>query len=234
MSEPDVERRAQTGFTLESVLPRLTLPAYLATVLTRTEEQLIARDVALHAGEDDVARAHDEEVAGLLCIALGRAADEVEIPPDIDLNPRVTTFLHGDKPPPGSDLTREEFRRQELALLHLVGLGRGLAEKYVTEAFALSAPPAMQIDSKARLEAAVNESAAAACEVHRSIAQQRRAAADQQRRRRFLRRLSVMGGGILIVVTNTAAVPLIGPFGLAASAALGGGAAGAAANLVER
>lgn len=227
-----------------NLLPRLPLPAYLAAVLTQADEALIARDVALHAGDEDVARDREERVAGLLCVALTRAADEFRMPPGMQVGSDHARFLRGEQSPADVvGLTLDQFREQELHLLRLVGLSQGLAVTHLDAAFAavltgadasMAGRPGAPVSSVAGVYDAFEAAAEAACATHQAMVRKRRAAEDRRWRSKVARRCVLAAGGVLIVVANAAALPFITPFGAAASAALGGGAAGAAANLIER
>jgi hypothetical protein len=68
---------------------------------------------------------------------------------------------------------------------------------------------------------------------HAQLVQGRLEAENRRRRWPRLRRLTLAVGGAFIAVSNPPATPLLGPFAIGVSVALGGGAAGAIANLIE-
>lgn len=219
----------QRGFA--DLLPRMSLPAYLAAVLTLAEEHLIQRDVAMHTGDESVAYDREEQIVGLLCTALTRAVDEYRVPPGIEIAGH-TEFLRGGQRPPSDHDNLATFRQQELDLLHLVGLSRGLATKHLDAAFDAVHQSSGVIESVADLAAALEQAATAACSTQQLLRRRREGVADRRRARKRTYRCVLATGGVLIVVANTAALTILGPLG-AASLALGGGAAGAAANLIE-
>ncbi len=90
-----------------------------------------------------------------------------------------------------------------------------------------------RITTPEKMKDAIELAAETACATYTAIAERRRVAASRRWRRVTLRRCLIATGGVLIVVVNTVAMPVITPIGALASATIGAGAAGAAANLVE-
>jgi hypothetical protein len=227
----DVTNVAFGGASLANPLLHMGLAAYLAASLSQVEDALLHRDVALHAGDDDIARDLEERAAGLACVALTRATDEFQIPPDVAMEQSYGNFLRTGGGLP--QVTMATFHTQEIHLLRLAGLSQELAAKHVDgalEAFLLSP---VSISTAEELQKALDAGANAACGTHELLVRARRAAEGARRRRRRLRRVLTALGGTAIVVANSLAVPLIGPVAVGVSLVLGGGAAGAAANVFE-
>jgi hypothetical protein len=223
-------RARSSVVTIANPLLHMGLPTYMATSLTQVEDALLHRDIALHAGDDDIARDLEERAAGLACIALTRAADDLQFPPDVPMDQPYIDFLHGGE---GLQLEMSTFADQEVHLLGLVGLSRELAVKHfdaALDAFRLST---LAISTEEDVRTALKAGADTACSLHELLAQGRRAAEGTRRRRRRLRRVLVALGGGVIAVANSFAVPLIGPVAVGVSMVLGSGAAGAAANVFE-
>lgn len=204
---------------------RVNLPTYCVIALTQAHEALVSRDVARHAGDEAAAMLFEEQIAGLVCVAAARVADEFTMPPDLSL----------------SDANPDIFRQptqfdQELKVLQLAGLPPSLAEAHLRAALDSITPNdgGVSMAGVARSIRAVED---AACETHTRLVAARKArdlqAQQRMRRRRLAKRLVFGLGGVSIVVINGLAAGLIA-FPLApASIALGSAAAGAVANLVE-
>jgi len=235
-SVPDNELTdvASGGVPLANPLLHMGLAAYLAASLSQVEDALLNRDVALHAGDDDIARDLEERAAGLACVALTRATDEFQVPADVSMEQSYSNFLRTrgtQEPIPG--VTMDEFRTKEIHLLRLAGLSQELAARHfdgALDAFRLSP---ISIRSAEELQQALEAGAYAACGTHELLVRARRAAEGTRRRRRRLRRVLTALGGTVITVANSLAVPLIGPVAVGVSMVLGAGAAGAAANIFE-
>ncbi|MEV6641087.1 hypothetical protein [Amycolatopsis sp. NPDC051371] len=208
----------------------MSLPTYLAAILTQVEEASIQRDVALLAGEDQLAGQLEEQIAGRACIALTRARDELHIP-YIKISLEDNDFIRNGGGVPG--ITMDKFIDTERHVLQLVGLTEDLASKHVDLAFETFKATRTVIRNEADVLTALTAGAEAACAIHRSLVEARRAAEVGRRRRRRLLRILVALGGAVIAVANPLAAPLIGPLIVPLSVALGSGAAGAVANLVE-
>lgn len=234
MPDNDVTDVVSGGASLANPLLHMGLAAYLAASLSQVEDALLHRDVALHAGDDNIARDLEERAAGLACVALTRATDEFQIPPDVSMDQSYGNFLRmGESPSPIPQVTMATFHTQEVHLLRLAGLSQELAARHVDgalEAFRLSP---ISICSGEELQKALEAGANAACGTHELLVRARRAAEGTRRRRRRLRRVLTALGGTLITVANSLAVPLIGPVAVGVSMVLGAGAAGAAANIFE-
>jgi len=232
--ENDVTGVAPGGASLANPLLHMGLAAYLAASLSQVEDALLNRDVAMHAGDDDIARDLEERAAGLACVALTRAADEFQFPADVSMEQSYSNFLRtGDTQAPGPVVTMDTFRTQEIHLLRLAGLSQELAARHfdgALDAFRLSP---ISIHSAEELQKALEAGANAACGTHELLVQSRRAAEGARRRRRRLRRVLTALGGTAITVADSLAVPLIGPVAVGISMVLGAGAAGAAANIFE-
>ncbi len=210
------------------------LPAYMATSLSQVEDALLHRDVALHAGDDDIARDLEERAAGLACVALTRATDGLWIPPDVPMDQSYGNFLRvRDSPSPVPGIEMATFLNYEVHLLRLAGLSQELAAKHVDGALEAFRASNISICSAEDVQKALKAGADAACGTHELLAQGRRATEGSRRRMRRLRRVLVTLGGTIITVANTLAVPLIGPVAVGVSMVLGAGAAGAAANVFE-
>ena len=217
---------------LASPLLHMSLPACLSASLTQVEDALLHRDVALHAGDIDSVRGFEEQAAGLACVALTRAADELEMPADVPIEQSYGDFLlKGQGPPPNMAMT--EFRNKEVHLLRLTGLSQELAVKHFDAALEVFRLSAISIVTEEDARRAIKAGADAACATHEFLAQERRMAAASRRRRRRLRRILVALGGGVIAVANPLAVPLIGPVAVGFSVVLGSGAAGAVASVFE-
>jgi hypothetical protein len=226
------DTRPRSGLVpLASPLLHMSLPAYLSACLTQVEDALLHRDVALHAGDIDSVRGFEEQAAGLACVALTRAADELKMPADVSIHQSYGDFLRTGKGSPNIDMA--QFRNQEVHLLRLTGLSQELAVKHfdaALDAFRLST---ISIVTEEDARRALKSGADAACATHEFLAQDRRTAAASRRRRRRLRRVLVALGGGVIAVANPLAIPLIGPVAVGFSVVLGSGAAGAAASVFE-
>jgi len=232
----DREQRASRvqapAVSLASPLLHMGLPAYLAASLSQVEDALLHRDVALQAGDDDIARGLEEQAAGLACVALTRAADDLQMPPDVKLKRSYSNFLRTGVPGPQMpDMAR--FHDQEVHLLRLIGLSQELAVKHVDGALDAFRRSTISIRTEQDVRKALQTGADAACSTHELLVQARRVAEGTRRRRRRLRRVLVALGGAAIAVADPLAIPLIGPVAVGISVVLGAGAAGAAANVFE-
>jgi hypothetical protein len=169
-------------------------------------------------------------------VGLTRANEDLDLPSDLEIGPQHMEFLRGQ--PDSNDNTFQmsvnQFREREVALLQMIGLSHDLAAKHVDEALKTVRTNNFTIRSKSDLYTALRDAAAAACRTHDEILESRRTREKGRQRRLTLRRLAVAFGGAVIVAAD-AAGDALGGFGLltAASATLGAGAAGATANLIE-
>jgi hypothetical protein len=210
----------------------MSLPAYVAASLAQVENALLHRDVALQAGDEDIARDLEEQAAGLACVALARATDEVQIPAEVLTDQSYSDFLRtGLSPSPTMNMT--QFRDQEIHLLRLAGLSQELAYKHLEAAFDAFRLSTISIVTVEDVRKALRAGADAACATQEFLVQGRRAAVATRQRRRRLRRVLVALGGAVIAVANPLAIPLIGPVAVGASVVLGSGATGAAASVFE-
>lgn len=216
--------------SLANPLLHMGLPAYMAASLAQVEDALLHRDVALHVGDNDIARDFEEQAAGLACVALTRAADELQVPADVPMDQSYSNFLRTGQ---GASLDMSTFRNQEVHLLRLTGLSQELAVKHIEAAFETFRLSTISIVTEEDARRALKAGADAACATHELLAQGRRAAVATRRRRLRLRRVLVALGGAVIAVANPLAVPLIGPLAVGVSVVLGSGAAGAAASVFE-
>lgn len=234
MPENDPSPLLPTGSGLESILPRLDLSAYLAALLVRADEHVAAREGALLIGDDVTARVHDEALARDLCVGLGRVADNTELPTITGQDQQIANFIWSPGHPQIADFNLEfdEFYKNELILLRLAGLGTALAQRYLDAALSAGAS-GPRITTPEKMRDAIDLAAERACAAYTAIAEQRRAATSRRWRRVTLHRCLIATGGVLLVVVNTVATPLITPIGALASATIGAGAAGSAANLIE-
>jgi hypothetical protein len=220
----------------------MSLPAYMAVSLMQAEDALLHREVALHAGDDDVARDLEERAGGLACVALTRATDELQVPVGVLIDQSYSTLIDqsystllriGQVTPTLAQLDMPTFRDQEIHLLRLVGLSQELAAKHYDEAFETFRLSTISIGTEDEARKALKAAADAACTTHELLARGRRVAEAARRRRRRLRNVLVALGGAVIAVANPLAVPLIGPVAVGVSVVLGSGAAGAAADVFE-
>lgn len=217
---------------LASPLLYMSLPAYVAASLAQAENALLHRDVALQAGDEDVARDFEEQAAGLACVALTRAADELQIPAEVLADQSHGDFLRtGLSTPPHVDML--QFRDQEIHLLRLVGLSQELAIKHLEASFDAFRLSTISIVTAEDARKGLRAGADAACATQELLTQSRRTAVAIRRRRLRLRRVLVALGGAVIAVANPLAIPLIGPVAVGASVVLGSGAAGAVASVFE-
>lgn len=234
MPDNDVINVASGGALLANPLLHMGLAAYLAASLSQVEDALLNRDVALHAGDGDIARELEERAAGLACVALTRATDEFQIPADVSMEQSYSNFLRtGDTQALVPEVTMDKFRTQEIHLLRLAGLSQELAARHFDGALGAFRLSPISIRSAEELQMALEAGANAACGTHQLLVQARRADEGARRRRRRLRRVLTALGGTVITVANSLAVPLIGPVAVGVSLVLGAGAAGAAANVFE-
>jgi hypothetical protein len=221
------------------VVSQMSTPAWLASVLTEVELLVVERNVLLRSGDDDKALRVAARAVGLSCTALERTVQELELPEEVleEHAPRARDFLHSDpgEPDAATSLTLKRFVAQEKALLHLAGLSRELADRHVASALDTYRRSSRGAATSTRMVLAELEAGrVAVCQAHSALLEQINAKAKGQRRSRWMRLATFTLGGTLITVVNTAAVPLITPLGMAASIALGSGAAGAVATAVER
>jgi hypothetical protein len=220
------------AISLASPLLYMSLPAYVAASLAQAENALLHRDVALQAGDEDIARDCEEQAAGLACIALTRAADELQIPSEVLADQSHGDFLRtGLSAPPNINMS--QFREQEIHLLRLVGLSQELAIKHLEASFDAFRESTISIVTVEDVRKGLRAGADAACATQELLMQSRRAAVAIRRRRLRLRRVLVALGGAVIAVANPLAIPLIGPAAVGASVVLGSGAAGAVAGVFE-
>jgi hypothetical protein len=228
-----LDTRPDSGVvSLANPLLHMSLPAYMAASLEQVEDALLHRDVALHAGEDDIARGFEEQAAGLACVALTRATDELQMPAEVPIKQSYSNFLRiGQDQSLNIDMA--VFRDQEVHLLRLTGLSQQLAVKHLEAAFEAFRLSTISIATEEDARRALKAGADAACATHQLLAQERRAVVATRRRRRRLRRVLVALGGAVIAVANPLAIPLIGPVAVGISVVLGSGAAGAAASVFE-
>lgn len=229
------QSRSRRGtVSIADPLLHMSLPAYMAVSLMQAEDALLHREVALHAGDDDVARDLEERAAGLACVALTRATDELQVPAGVLVDQSYSTLLRiGQVTPTLAQLDMPTFRDQEIHLLRLVGLSQELAAKHYDEAFETFRLSTISIGTEDEARKALKAAADAACTTHELLARGRRVAEAARRRRRRLRNVLVALGGAVIAVANPLAVPLIGPVAVGVSVVLGSGAAGAAADVFE-
>jgi hypothetical protein len=214
----------------------LALPNYLAMTLTQVDDLLLRRDVALHEGDYDAIRALDERISGLACAGLTRASDDLEVPSDMVIGPQHVRFLRRESTNDldTGGLSVDEFREREIALLRMIGLSNDLATSHVDQSLNLVRTNDIVMRSRLDLLKAVRDAASGACRSHDVIIESRQTREKNRRRRLTLKRWAVALGGATIVAADMAGDALGGlGFLTAASATLGGGAAGAAANLIE-
>jgi hypothetical protein len=225
------DTRSRSGVvSLANPLLHMGLPAYMAASLAQVEDALLHRDVALHVGDNDIARDFEEQAAGLACVALTRAADELQVPADVPMGQSYSNFLRTGQGEPLDMLT---FRDQEVHLLRLTGLSQDLAVKHFETALETFRLSNISIATEEDARKALKAGADAACATHELLAQARRTAVATRRRRQRLRRVLVALGGAVIAVANPLAIPLIGPVAVGVSVVLGSGAAGAVAAVFE-
>jgi hypothetical protein len=202
--------------------------------LSQAEDALLNRDVALHAGDDNIARDLEERAAGLACVALTRAADEFQFPTNVSVTQAHNDFLRsGDNQEPIPGVKMDRFRTQEIHLLRLAGLSEELAARHFDGALDVFRLSPISIRSTEDVQQALEAGANAACSTHELLVRNRRAAEVGRRRRRRLRRVLIALGGTVITVANSLAIPLIGSDAVGVSMVLGAGAAGAVANIFE-
>jgi hypothetical protein len=214
----------------------MALPNYLTMTLTQVEELLLRRDVALHDGDDDALAALDERISGLTCVGLTRASDDIDLPRDMVIGPEHMRFLREDSTPTNDNagLSVAEFREREIALLRLIGLSNDLARTHVDQALRMVRTKEVTVRDQLDVRIAVRDAATGACRAHDAILESRRTREKNRRQRLIHKRWAVALGGVTIVAADAAGDALGGMgFFTAASATLGAGAAGAAANLIE-
>jgi len=212
-------------------------PSYLGRALVAIENDLANMDTSIAIGDEAAARRSKVMAAQRGCSVLKRLCDDDDFN-QILLKMQVETITQqepginsriSETPPPG----QAAFRELEIQLLELAGLPELLAIKHVDNAIAAywsnstgsldrMRNPMIFLSDLRRLRDV-------SCQTAELLS---RGLRQEQSRQRWKKLLTYGLGGTVIVVANSIGTALLGPGGVAASAAIGSAAVGVAASSV--
>lgn len=241
---PDVTGDS-TGLDLGHVIAPIMMSSagQLSHALVELETLIVREEAARLAGQDRQATELAIYGQALACVRLDRAIEGLALPSNVEQhlheygddvmqflkNGTVSTQLN--EASGNSHPALDQFRDTEVALLRLAGLGAQLADLHYDSALTSyrEAQPT-DCDAERQLKAARD----AVCEAAETAAMEELLRNQTAHRRRILRLTStVLGGTLLAAANGLGALTGVGVPIAAASAALGGGAAGGVVELLE-